>query len=356
MSLTSGADPTLGTGASIGRYFSVVSVVPSVILVGWIYALVAAGALSDGPTLKQLVDNNPIAQPWYAAAALAGAVGLAVVGHPIQFALVQFFEGYWPDSRLARGIRTKMVMGHLRRVQLAHSRLDEARRRRAALPQPDSGDLNEYLGPKGLTTHESAARELVDTQAVMDSWQRTAGAYPSNGLATLPTMLGNTLRKHELEAGAAFHLPILKWATHVSMVADPAHTRYVNDQRTQVDLAVRVSAFAYIAAAITFVLLWAKGWPVLLALVPYLAGYVAYRGAVVAANGYGAALRAWVDLNRFRVYDQLGMPVPADSNAERAQNDSLEDLLLGQDVYKSGPYRAATERKNVSPTQAGNKA
>ena len=352
MNLPSG-DPTLGTGASIGRYFSVVSVVPSVLLVGWVYALVAAGALTDGPSFAQLAENNPIAHPWHAVIALASAVGVAVIVHPIQFALVQLFEGYWPDSRLARGLRTRMVMGHLRRLEVAHARLQEAGRRRGALRPPVSGDFNEYLGPRSFASHQSDARELVDTQAVLDAFRRTAGAYPSDSLAILPTMLGNTLRKHELEAGVAVHLPVLKWATHVSMVADPAHTRYVNDQRTQVDLAVRVSAFAYIAAAITFILLWAKGWVVLLVLVPYLAGYVSYRGAVVAANGYGTALRAWVDLNRFRIYEQLGLPVPADSTAERDQNDSLEDLLLGQDTYKSGPYRTTRDRDGVAPTQPG---
>ncbi len=54
--------------------------------------------------------------------------------------------------------------------------------------------------------------------------------------------------------------------------------------------------------------------------IPYVAGWMSlYRGAVVAANGYGAALRAWVDLNRFRLYEDLGLPAPTDVVGERKQ-------------------------------------
>ncbi|WP_344951357.1 hypothetical protein [Terrabacter ginsenosidimutans] len=157
--------------------------------------------------------------------------------------------------------------------------------------------------------------------------------YPSDRRAILPTMLGNALRQHELMAGAAVHLPILQWATHIGMVANPARTRYVNDQRTQVDLAVRVAASAEVGAIATFLILWPKGSPVLLTLIPYGAGPLSYRGAVVAANGYGAALRAWVDLNRFWLYEELGLPAPPDASGERKQNDALKGLLSGSDLY-----------------------
>lgn len=335
MSLGSGTDPTLGTGTSIGRYFSIVSVVPSVLLVAWMYALIAAGALTDGPTMEHLVENNPVAEPAYGAAALVIAVAIAVIFHPLQFAIVQFLEGYWPNTNFTRHLRTAMVVGHLQRLHRADQRQRKANERRAALPVPASRDLNEYLAPKRLEEHLAAAREVIDTQADLDAWDAAVAAYPEDLRAVLPTMLGNTLRKHELAAGAAVHLPILQWATHIGMVADPAHTRYVNDQRTQVDLAVRMAASAYVAAVATFLVLWPKGWPVLLTLVPYTAGLLAYKGAVVAANGYGAALRAWVDLNRSRLYEQLGLPAPANTCDEREQNDALADLLIGSDTYSA---------------------
>ena len=343
MALGSGSDPTLGTGSSIGRYFSIVSVVPSVLFISWMYLLIASGVLTDGPTVARLVENNPVAHPAYAAVALVAAFGIAVVCHPLQFALVQIMEGYWPNTIVLRRLRSAMVMGHLQRLHRADRRKRAAEARRNAIPDPDSGDLNQYLAPKRLMEHVAVAREVIDTQADLDAWEAADASYPSDHRAILPTMLGNTLRKHELAAGAAVHLPILQWATHIGMVADPAHTGYVNDQRTQLDLAVRVAASGYLAAVVTFVVLWPTGWPVLLSLVPYAAGFLAYRGAVVAANGYGAALRAWVDLNRSRLYEQLGLPAPADADEERKQNLALEDLLLGNDTY--------TARLRTQPAQ-----
>jgi hypothetical protein len=333
MAQVSGSDPTLGTGSSIGRYFSIVSVVPSVLFTAWSYLLISSGAWTDGPTVKHLVENNPIAQPAYAAAALAAAFGIAVICHPIQFALVQLLEGYWPNTAVMRRLRTSMVMGHLQHLHRADRRMRAAEARRDSLPTPDSGDLNQFLAPKRLAENVSAAREVVNTQTDLDAWVVAETSYPTDLKAILPTMLGNTLRKHELAAGAAVHLPIFKWATHIGMVADPAHTSYINDQRTQLDLAARVTASAYLASALTFAALWPTGWPVVVALIPYAAGILAYRGAVIAADSYGAALCAWVDLNRSRLYEQLGLPAPADTDAEREQNDALEDLRLGHDSY-----------------------
>lgn len=346
MALGGGSDATLGTGSSIGRYFSIVSVVPSVLLAVWTYGLVAAGAVTDGPSLEHLAKNNPINHPGYAAAAVAAAFFIALVGHPLQFALVQYMEGYWPNTRVSRRVRTAMVMGHLKRVHHAYGQRNTARSRRNSLPETDAGDLNQYLAPMGLADNLPEAREVVDTQADIEAWASVEGSYPSNRLAVLPTMLGNTLRKHEEAAGAAVNLPILKWASHISMVADPAHTRYVNDQRTQVDLAVRVSASAYIAAITTFLILWPKGWPVLLTLIPYALGYLAYKGSVVAANGYGAALHAWVDLNRFRLYEQLGLAPPTTADAERNQNEALVDLLVGNDTYTAQFQSAPAKPKS----------
>ncbi len=329
----SGADPTLGTGPSIGRYFSVVSVLPSVLLACWLYLVLASGGATDGPSLTLLAENAPTSHPVYLAATLAAAIAVAVVSHPLQFGIVQLFEGYWPNNSVARRIRTALVMGHLNRLSSAYSRKRSADLKRSLVPTPESGDLNQYLAPKRLPQHFQSAEIVVETQMDLESWDAVEAAYPSDKRAILPTMLGNTLRKHELAAGAAVHLPILHWATHIGMVADATHTRYVNDQRTQVDLAVRVSAFCYIGAAATFVILWSKGWSVLLSLIPYFAGMLSYKGAVIAANGYGAALHAWVDLNRRPLYQSLGLRVPESAQEERLQNDALKDLLVGNDTY-----------------------
>jgi hypothetical protein len=41
------------------------------------------------------------------------------------------------------------------------------------------------------------------------------------------------------------------------------------------------------------------------------------------------ALQAWIDLNRLRIYDELDLPRPTTTKAERKQNDGLVDLICG---------------------------
>jgi hypothetical protein len=327
-------DPTLGTGSTIGKYFSVVSMIPSVLLAVWVYLLLAAGSLHQTPSMTTLMSNNPIAHPEYLIATFAFAIAVALVGHPLQFALVQILEGYWGNSTLARNLRVRFVMGHLRRIELASRSRKEGRLQLRRLPKPVSGDTNEYLSPAEIAADPDAAATVVWAQAHLDAWEIVNSQYPDERTATLPTRLGNVLRRHELVSGSAVHLPILDWATHIGMVANPTHTAYVNDQRTQLDLAVRMAASTFFAAAITFLLLWPYGWPSLLSLIPYVAAFFSYRGAVVCADGYGRALRAWVDLNRLRLYAELGLANVATTDEEREQNDALVDLILGQDTFQ----------------------
>ena len=82
-----------GTGKAIGRYFSVVSVLPSIFLVVYLFLLLSSGSWRHTPD-------------WQAAFAalrnigLAGAtvltvsgIVLALVMHPLQFSMVQLLRG-----------------------------------------------------------------------------------------------------------------------------------------------------------------------------------------------------------------------------------------------------------------------
>jgi hypothetical protein len=329
----SSTDPTLGTASAVGKYFSVVSTVPATLLAGWLYILLASGAFSSPPSLDALRANNPIAHPEYIVYVTLFAIAFALVTHPLQFALVQWFEGYWGAGALARKLGPRLALRHLRLIARVDEQRTEARKRRGTLPVPPGGDLNEYLGWRMLARDPELARVLVHSQAQLDALGALSARYPQQRLAVLPTRLGNTLRRHELLAGAAVHLSILDWATHIGMVAEPRHTAYVNDQRVQLDLAVRTAAVMLLAAAATFALLWHYGFPVLLTLIPYSAAYLSYRGAVVSADSYGRALRAWVDLNRTRLYSELGLAPVYSTDQERDQNDRLQALIWGQDLF-----------------------
>lgn len=326
-------DPTLGTTKSVGRYFGLVSTLPSVVLTAWIYLLLAAGAWKGGPSLSTLRAYDPLDHPGGVAAAVVFALALSVVSHSAQFALVQTLEGYWGSSRLARAVHDRLVLRQLHKLALADRLRAEAEGIEADLP--DAEDVDEYVSAEALKNGSATSRDAVRWQGLNDVAMIIESRFPDKALSTMPTRLGNVLRRHELIAGRAVGLPVLGWATHIGMVAAPQHNAYVSDQRIAMDLAVRTSAMGAVGVIVTFALLWdEKAWA-LLSLIPYAVMLLAYKGSLAAADSYGLALRGWVDLTRFRLYDALGLPRVLDAEAERAQNVSLDDLRLGTDDFNS---------------------
>ena len=175
----------------------------------------------------------------------------------------------------------------------------------------------------------------------------------------MPTRLGNVLRRYEARAGASFGLPIITFATHIGMVAEPKHTAYVNDQRAQLDLAVRMTVLSGLATTATAALMWPYGVWALATLLPYAAAWGSYRGALVAASSYAQAFSAWLDLNRFRLYDALQMEVPPSAAAERTSNSHLLDMVNGSTEFtmtyrKTLPGVPADDKSpGVDPDQNG---
>jgi hypothetical protein len=58
-----------------------------------------------------------------------------------------------------------------------------------------------------------------------------------------------------------------------------------------------------------------------------LSAYLSYRGSIVAATHYAAAIDVMVNLNRFALYQQLHLPVPANGAEEKAMNEALAEVL-----------------------------
>lgn len=171
--------------------------------------------------------------------------------------------------------------------------------------------------------------------SIADESMRLAAWYPRpNVVGTheeydnlMPTRLGNALRKYERQAGSQYGLDAVSVIQQISFVAQPERLAYVGDQRQLLDLSVRMSATAVVATVVAIVGLWPHGAWLLLALVPYGVAYLSYRGAVVVAHEYGAAIAAMIDLDRFALYDALRMPRPIDTAAERRMNAKLMRLL-----------------------------
>jgi hypothetical protein len=120
---------------------------------------------------------------------------------------------------------------------------------------------------------------------------------------------------------------------------------YVNDQRSQMDLAVRMCMTGMFACVLTVVMLWRSGPWLFVALLPYLVAYLAYRGAVVAAGQYGRAVAVVIALNRFALYERLQLPRPATASAERKAARSLRGLMEFSATFRA-TYRDETAPPN----------
>jgi hypothetical protein len=316
-------DVASGAAQAIGRYFSVISVVPSALYVTFVYLLVASGSWIHAPDWRQAF--TALEHPGVSGLALLAflSIGLGIVIHPIQFAIVQFLEGYWGASQTALAIRTQRILHYqklckkLERVQNSASEV-----------------LNNWKDVGVKSTAHSRARynsQYFEAKRVRDT------AFPPLLDQIMPTRLGNMLRRAEVQAGSQYGMNALQSVPHLLMIAPEKHASYVNDQRTLLDLAVRMTFLSAAATGTAVLFLWPYGPWVLISLFPYAITYLSYRGAVVAARHYGSALSLLINLNRFRLYEELHLQLPATTDNERDLNESMTKLFA-YDIDESVEY------------------
>jgi hypothetical protein len=295
-------------GKAVGRYFSIISFIPSLFLTSFVFALSKSGAWASGSldwarAGKAFTNLETLAL----LVIISMAFGLAV--HPIQFALVQFFEGYWGTSRIAKRVRIARVLHHYNRLT----------------------SLNKASGEAELIIENSNAplkpEDRIEYLSAWNESDRLAEGYPDEEDDVMPTRLGNVLRRYERLAGCQYGLDAVEVLPLVALVAHKERVEYLSDQRESLDLSVRMCATSLLAAAIAMAALWRHGPWFLLALLPYGIAYVSYRGAVVVAHEYGSAMSTIIDLDRFELYKQLRMPLPESTRTEQEMNARLLELL-----------------------------
>jgi len=300
----------VGSGAAqtIGRYFSVISVVPSSLYVTFVYVLVTSGSWQHAPdwtrafrSLEQLGGGGIAFLAFL-------SIALGVVIHPSQFAIVQFFEGYWGTARPAQYLRSQRILRYQRLCDFL---------------EQEQVQLNDKIS--GLDVSAHAARTPLRSRIA--EAERVRNSFPMALEDVMPTRLGNVLRHAEYQAGSQYSLDALQVVPHLLLIAPQGHIDYVNDQRTQLDLAVRMTFISGLACVTAVLFLWPRNIWVLIAVIPYVLAYLSYRGSVIAAGHYGSALDTLINLNRFELYKQLHIKLPDDTDEERATNNKLANLL-----------------------------
>jgi hypothetical protein len=344
MANLSPADAVLSVGQSVGRYFALVSMIPSLFLVLWIYALLASGSMSGTPRLHSV----EVALSHWSVGKVAGVVlaslAIALVMHPLQFITTQLLEGYWGTSALARQAMKLRIIYHREQQRKLMQRAGNSRRKRDDLckeilraefekhperkndPQRRAGRIKAVMNAK---TGDSMMGLVAVEREALDK----ASSYPRDLTRILPTQLGNALRNFEDSTGRQYGLRLLPIAPHLHLIAPSRHLDYLVDAREDMDSAIRICTVGLVATALTVGFLMTNGLWLLWAVVPYSVSYLSYKGAVSAAQGYGAVVASVLDLDRFLLYKELGLNSPKDSNEERTNNEKLMQILGHKEVY-----------------------
>ena len=304
----------VGTGFanSIGRYFSIVSFIPSSLYVLFVYLLATTGSWYHQPDWNHAFTSLGHLGVGGIALLTFVSVGLGIFIHPIQFAIVQFFEGYWGTSPASQAIRYQRII----RYQRLCEGLDQ-----------DFDSINDMFIDWREAGYTTTFSKRAPHRSKSDEAARARRKFPANLDEVMPTRLGNVLRRAESQAGSQYKLDALRAVPHLLLIAPANHVDYVNDQRSQLDLAVRMTFISIVAAVTAIIFLWPCGAWVLIAIIPYALAYLSYRGSVVAAGHYGNALETLVNLNRFTLYQQLHLQLPASTDIERTKNEKLTALL-----------------------------
>jgi hypothetical protein len=331
-------DVTTSAAESIGHYFSVISVIPSTLYVVFVYLLVATGSPEHSPdwgrafmSLEQLGIQGIVIL-----AILSIALGAAI--HPIQFALVQFFEGYWGAGRMAQRIRTQRILHYRRLCEKLENKQIAATDRLAEI----GAEIKRIPSIEvPLLSKRDEARRIRNV------------AFPRARNQVMATRLGNVLRRAESQAGSQYGMNSLQVVPHLLLVAPAAHVEYVNDQRSQLDLAVRMTFISVVATGTAVLFLWPYGLWVLVAIIPYLLAYLSYRGSVVAGRHYGAALAALINLDRFALYERLHVQLPPTAQAEMELNKKLAKVLNYRKVTMDFEHPHTENVAEEGPRDAG---
>jgi hypothetical protein len=304
------------TGVStkeLGLRFNIVSLLPNATLVLFALALIASGAPRQAPSLDKLlaaVDNLSVER---VAAVLALVLIVSLILHPFQFSLVQLLEGYWDGTAFGRALGALGKELHRRRRQ----RLEFLVQQAAA---------EDYEGDDEFEEREEEELGQEGRQAAEELRQ-----YPDR-TRLLPTMLGNTLRAAEDEAGARYGLPTIAAMPRLYPYLSDRFAAVYVDRRNQLDVAVRFSAVLILATVLSAAMLWANGgWWRIVPLGTSVLALVSYQAAVRAAANYGQALFVAFDLHRFDMLEALHYPLPTNLKDELDFNERLTRFFTQDD-------------------------
>lgn len=275
--------------ALLDRRFVTTALIPVLLFAPLVTLAIAFGLGQMSPVLAA-------AQSMGLATVFAGVVGYGLscwfLASFIQSQLrnlIQFFEGYrWPLLHALWAYGTK---AHLQRHDVARE---------------ENGGVRQYY------------------------------LYPLSPKKVMPTRLGNALRASERYAWDRYRADTIVLWPRLAPLLPPAFATKVDEFREALEFLLVVTCWCFLFGVATAgSLLILGGNPLAfaaLAILSFLAAYVAYTSAIEAAVEYGEELRVGMDLFRFALLDQLHLPRPHDLEGERHQWEALYDFIFSNNV------------------------
>ena len=281
--------------------FVFVTLLPTVLLLGLVAFLLAAGAPFQTPSIS--MAESVLAAVTWRQLVVAGFVVLAVAvaTHTLQTPVIQLLEGYWQPFPVLDGLASRLTERHERIYRGLRRSIDD----------PGADALAVQRGG-------SAAWRL--------DW------YPDDESKLLPTSLGNTLRAGEERVAARYGLDSSVVVPRLLTSLSKYQSAGASDRRMQLDAAARLCATSLLGVVIAVVLLLpTRSW-LWLPLVLYLFAWATYRAAVSAARGYCSHLSALVDLHQREFWKAISIRAPASLRDSQALSPVVMSFLRGEDL------------------------
>ncbi|MEV4037276.1 hypothetical protein [Streptomyces umbrinus] len=333
-----------------GARFNLLSILPSVLVIGVIATLIRAHLYEPGAD----VDFRAVPpEKGDAAALLLGTFFIFVGGvilRPFEAALVQLLEGYWTRPSPLAPLRAAATERHRRRRNRAIATIGMAERNVATSPLQSAG-------ARPLHKLALEAKAAARWQRRVGQAERIRARYPTEVRTLLQpdgteldkdgelmaTELGNALLRGERLSGDRYGLDIMStyWRIYpfVSDRLNSAVTKQLDLVAATASLCV---SLALCTAATLPLVLRLDAWS-LISLLPAVMAVLAYRGAVAAALSLADLLCSVFDLHRFDLVKTFRYKLESEASKFVLTNDQIS-RFLAQDDTRLDEYPSLAEK------------
>lgn len=339
----------------LGIYFILVNLLPSILLVFFIYLAVSLGpfVIYDNNNFenKLFLDDNinnnlnftyvnekviEFGKGENIVSIIFGIIVLSVIMIPLQLVIIRLFEGYWPKIFYPFTVIGLKIQKH------KYEKIPKEKRKK--LNEIDKEE-NEKIK---ITKHELVQMEKEKYKKKRDKidfqYHLKSILYYPEPKRLLPTGLGNILRAAEDLVSTKYGLDAIITWTRLYILLPDNIKEILNDQRMKLDLSTRLSFIFLISTIISSIFFVKISLLSLIPFVTFILFIICYKGSKQVAFGYGQLIHTAFDLYRFDLLKQLKIPLPKNIEEEKKKGQEISSFLIsGEGLPKKFEYNHDSE-------------